>query len=236
MYVYGRIRHGFFCKWLYSKGARRIYERTRDGTWCLWVPTNTTSDRYITRSKVNNFQKTEVHADSIPEDSVIISVKQQESKIMIETKKEAGEETDRGRTSSLSYTKTIYSNAITQSFFCYNISLHNGHIISDGSYGNGKATYAFVAQYQKFLGRFKDLDFSKLLYCTGQVRGSLNDINAYRAELTGILAAINHTNELCARYDITVGTCTVYCDNKGALGAAFGHKRPTPRWSSYDLI
>jgi len=32
------------------------------------------------------------------------------------------------------------------------------------------------------------------------------------------------------------GACTLYCDNKGALLAAFGHKRPTPRWASYDLI
>jgi hypothetical protein len=28
----------------------------------------------------------------------------------------------------------------------------------------------------------------------------------------------------------------LYCDCKGALSAAFGHKRPTPRWSSFDII
>lgn len=32
------------------------------------------------------------------------------------------------------------------------------------------------------------------------------------------------------------GTCTIYCNNKGALIAAFGHKRPTPRWTCYDIV
>jgi hypothetical protein len=58
--------------------------------------------------------------------------------------------------------------------------------------------------------------------------------NAYRAELAGILAAINFTNDVCTSMKITSGTCKLYCVNKGALSASFGHKWPHPQWSSYD--
>ena len=28
----------------------------------------------------------------------------------------------------------------------------------------------------------------------------------------------------------------MYCDNKGALSASFGWKKPNPRWASYDIV
>lgn len=68
------------------------------------------------------------------------------------------------------------------------------------------------------------------------VEGSTEDQHSYRAELGGILNAIETTNQLCRKANITTGSCTLYCDSKGALHAAFGSKRPTPRWTSYDLV
>jgi hypothetical protein len=74
------------------------------------------------------------------------------------------------------------------------------------------------------------------IHFSGTVDGSEEDINSYRAELSGIMAAVEYTNTICNKYGISSGICTIYCDNKGALMASFGHKRPTPRWSSYDLV
>jgi hypothetical protein len=70
------------------------------------------------------------------------------------------------------------------------------------------------------------------------VEGSKWDLNSYWAELRGILAAIElFTNDTpCSITNIYNGQFTLYCDSKGALYAAFGHKRPTPRWSSFNLV
>lgn len=65
---------------------------------------------------------------------------------------------------------------------------------------------------------------------------SVSDSNSYRGELAGLLGAITLVNTLCHQHNITGGLCTIYCDNKGALAASFGSKRPVPRWSSYDLV
>ena len=36
--------------------------------------------------------------------------------------------------------------------------------------------------------------------------------------------------------NIKEGTCTIGCDNKGALSSSFGWKKPRPKWSLYDLV
>jgi hypothetical protein len=74
------------------------------------------------------------------------------------------------------------------------------------------------------------------IHLSGQVDGTAEDIHSYRAELMGILAAIEYTNTLCIQLGVSTGSCTIYCDNKGDLQASFGHKRPTPRWSSFDVV
>jgi len=48
--------------------------------------------------------------------------------------------------------------------------------------------------------------------------------------------AITVTNELCKKYNVTTGKCTLGVDNKGALATTFGWRRPNPRWASYDLV
>jgi hypothetical protein len=126
--------------------------------------------------------------------------------------------------------------SVSKSYFLYQIRLHNGIIVSDGSYKDSKATFAFLAQPIKHSCSFRALDWDSLLYSAGHVDDSDEDTNAYRAELAGILAAITFTNSLCHEANVHDGTCTLYCDNKGALAASFGHKRPHPSWSSYDLV
>jgi hypothetical protein len=49
------------------------------------------------------------------------------------------------------------------------------------------------------------------------------------------LAALKYTNTLCTKTQ-TVGSCTLSCDNKGALAASFGWKTPNPNWKCFDIV
>lgn len=118
----------------------------------------------------------------------------------------------------------------------YNILLNNGKLFSDGSSNGGRATYAVVVQPPEFDCPLSQVNYESFVHFSGKVEGSDDDIHSYRAELAGILAAIEYTNTICLKFGIVKGKCTLYCDNKGALAASFGHKRPTPRWTSYDLV
>lgn len=101
--------------------------------------------------------------------------------------------------------------------------MNHGAVYSNGSYDNGKATYAILAQPQKVYASLDEVDYDKLFYSSGLVEGSDWDMNSYHAELKGILAAIDSTNNLCCKLQILLGRCTrtLYCDSKGALSAAF---------------
>jgi hypothetical protein len=90
-----------------------------------------------------------------------------------------------------------------------------------------KATYAILAQPYVTVDKLDDIDWETMLSETGTVEGSAEDLHSYRAELRGILAAIMFTNNICYTASVNKGACTLYGDNKGALCAAFGHKRPT---------
>jgi hypothetical protein len=114
--------------------------------------------------------------------------------------------------------------------------MHNGVIFSDGSYANGRSSFAWVAQPPQFHVPLSAVDFTSFWWNSDMVNGPADEQNSYRAELGGILDAIVHTNELCKEANISQGSCTIYCDSKGALAASFGAKHPTPRWSSFDLV
>ena len=52
----------------------------------------------------------------------------------------------------------------------------------------------------------------------------------------GILAAVVFANNATRTHQIEDGTCTMICDNKGALASAFGYRHINPRWKCYDLL
>ena len=54
------------------------------------------------------------------------------------------------------------------------------------------------------------------------IPGAKQDHSSYRGELGGVLPAVVVTNELCGKYNLTTGKCTLGCDNKGALASSFG--------------
>ena len=108
--------------------------------------------------------------------------------------------------------------------FIDSIREKKGQIVSDGSSKDGRSTSAFVVLP------------SKIINGSNTVPGEPKDQHSYRGELAGILASICYTNKICENHRVRNGACTMYCDNKGALCAAFGWKEPNPRWSSYDLV
>jgi hypothetical protein len=67
------------------------------------------------------------------------------------------------------------------------------------------------------------------------VPGQPIDQSSYRGELGGILAALTYTNKIC-REAQTEGTCTLACDNEGALAASFGWKTPNPNWKGFGIV
>jgi hypothetical protein len=219
---------------LYSSQTGLVYERkSAQSRWQSWKPQHRPA-RYNTRSQTQTYIADSV-GDGIPDDAVPISIIKESNTIKITHRRHRRIEVNVNNDQMRPTAANTTINTRTQ-FFMYNIILNNGAIFSDGSYDNGVASYAILLQPQRQYHSLQEINFDDLVYCSDTVDGSQWDLNSYRAELRGILAAIEFTNDLCSRTNITNGTCTLYCDSKDALYAAFGHKRPTPRWSSFDLV
>jgi len=224
-----------YSRWLFSNRTGLLYERrSYKQQWHTWAPHHNRA-RYSTRSNSRTF-KEHLTVDNTPDDTSPVSVAHNRGLVTI-TSTQAPVPCDHmGPTDRpVAFHTTPHMDPKTRRFM-YNILLDNGIIFSDGSFHNHKASYAVLAQPCGTWNSITDIDYDQLFYHSGLVTGSEWDINSYRAELQGILIAITITNDLCQSTGITCGKCTLYCDNKGALSAAFGHKRPTPKWSSYDLV
>ena len=112
------------------------------------------------------------------------------------------------------------------------ISQGEGSAVCDGSYKQGRSTATFVVQHEKMS---QEEARQKRHHQSVTVPGHPIDQSSYRGELGGILSTIAYTNELCKRTG-TEGTCTLACDNIGALSASFGWKTPNPNWKSFDIV
>ena len=109
-------------------------------------------------------------------------------------------------------------------------------VVSDGSHKKGHSTAGFVT-----VGKVKstrdEIELNSRVH--GQITlpsTNKKDHSSYRGELGGILAAIVYTNKVCKKHKVSAETCEIGLDNKGAIAAAFGWKRPNPRWSCYDIV
>ena len=111
-----------------------------------------------------------------------------------------------------------------ESIFARQIIQGNGITVSDSSYKSHRSSAAFTTAPEK------------AIQGSLTIPGNKNDQSSYRAELGGILASIVYTNKIATKYNITQGTCTMICDNKGALDSSFGFKQINPRWQCYDLL
>jgi hypothetical protein len=210
-----------------------VYERNGHARWQKWIKTQ--SSGRLTRASANQYTRGGL-AVEIPEESEIISIKQRDNSAFIRGQAGRCEINRQNLKLAAQHENQNGRNHHLIGYYLYNIQLHTGIIISDGSYAKDVMTFAYISQPIHHNTSLTNIDLDTLLYGSGHVTGDRLDSSSYRSELAGILAAITFTNGVCSQYKITQGACTIYCDNKGALSAAFGYKRPTPRWTSYDLV
>jgi hypothetical protein len=224
--------------WLYSPMLEEVYQKINGEQWMCWVRHHDSRRLHHTRAASNLFIARQP-VSYIPEDAVPASVHSEGNMVRLSSCPSTMgtyPSDNRGAVSGTLFTSSSDKDLSLLGYYIYNIHLHNGLIVSDGSYREGKASFAFLAQPKKFQCDLGDVNLDQLIYGRGHVDGSEHDTNAYRAELAGILSAITYTNRLCKDYKIAQGACTLCCDNMGALYASFGHKRPHPKWSSFDLV
>jgi hypothetical protein len=217
-----------YARWLYDPIHDVIYERKGSSCWRKWCKVQGLVRS--TRATANTYAGSEV-INLLPDTCTMVSIVRRGVNII---RQGLGEQMTSNRQRGTPQMARHHSKSGIH-YFLYHIQLNNGMIISDGSYDNGKMTYAYVAQ-PVYHEKMEDIDYSQLVHGAGHVSGDILDSNSYRAELAGMLAAIKFTSKMCTNYQVGKGICTIHCDNKGALSAVFGHKRPTPRWASYDLV
>jgi len=226
-------------KWTYSASTGNIHQRRDSSQWTIWTR-DTSLLRRRTRSAHNLF-RSGVSTTQLPTDSIIIGINRvSPNNISPQFLPNSCQRLRNIQHIPLDSTRVTDMSPLAdkrERLYLYNILMQNGKVFSDGSYSSGRATYAIVMQPNHLSVPLDEVDFHQLLWKAGNVPGtSKYDTNSYRAELAGILKALEFTNNLCNRANIQEGSRTLYCDDKGALLASFGSKRPTPRWASYDLL
>jgi hypothetical protein len=218
-------------KWIFSPTEHILYERQDSKQWLVWKPLREYR-RHRTRLSASIFKiSTQVKSNPLPHMRVVSVRRISRASVSVTAisspvHKESGSDNQRPPRLPQGSSKA----------FQYNIAMNNGIIFTDGSYSQGVSTFAWAAQPPQFRTPVTGVDYTSFAWFSDYVQGASEDQNSYRAELGGILAALLFTLEICQKENITKGSCTLICDSKGVLCAAFGTKRPTPRWSSYDLV
>jgi len=205
--------------WNVTNDQSTLYGKNKDNKWTVWKNITTRL-----RNMVYTNEHTEV--DELPNQvkPCTVRINAEEATIMslgnysvLEDDSEIQHETGwiLPRIAGSNYEEQIFIEKIRQG---------NGQIVSDGSCKDGRSTSAFVVLP------------NKAIQGSNTIPGEPKDQSSYRGELGGILASICYANKICENHNVPEGGCTMYCDNKGALCAAFGWKDPNPQWASYDLV
>ena len=204
-------------QWAISGNQQFIYQK-EDTIWKKWNK-ETSSNRH------QRYTNTEQNISTLPLDALPCAVGRTGDAIYLHSvgiHEAYHEETEHtpGWTESTLVTDPVYEEE-----YARNIAHNNGEIVADGSHKNQhRTTSAFVVLPEK------------MIHGANTIPGEWQDQSSYRGELGGIYTSIKYTNRICAEHHITNGKCTMYCDNKGALSASFGWKKPNPRWACYDLV
>jgi hypothetical protein len=129
--------------------------------WQSWIPHNT-QRRRSTRSQTRTYI---IHSevDAIPDDVVPISITHESDTIKIINRRDKHPQCVLSNNAWPIQSLTTSMNDPRIRFFLYNIILNNGVIFSDGSYDNGVASYAILAQHKRSYQSLQDIDFDQLL-------------------------------------------------------------------------
>lgn len=222
--------------WIYSDCNGMLYQRlTSEHSWDVWRPAME-NRRNRTRRSASYFVCSQQNVSQISGPMRLASIEYEGTRVRLLTTSRTvhHQSLPAGNLQGTPMTPARAGNI--QEVFKDNILMHNGIIYSDGSYENGRSSFAWAAQPPVFDTSITAVDFSSFWWNADLVHGDSDEQNSYRAELGGILDAILHTNALCRDENISQGSCTIFCDSKGALAASFGSRQPTPNWASFDLV
>jgi hypothetical protein len=216
-----------YAKWVFSTREHKLYENNDQQRWVIWRPTPETQ-HYRTRLSASLFTRSAHSITQLPDDVRLASVHCSNNRTV--SLISLGDYHHKIDTATTDHSRHPINPSYcgVDGIFQYNIIMNNGRIYTDGSYAHGISTYAWAAQPPYFDVPLTSVNYDSFQWQSDFVHGPTEEQHSYRAELGGILAAINYTNTICRRANITQGTCTLICDNKGALCAAFSTKRPTP--------
>ena len=205
--------------WILSNDNSKLYQKKSEKIWIEW-------ERRPTRNRNTRYTKTHITARRIPNQikPCTVTINNEEATITSIGYYETLEEDNELQHETGWILPRIAGNNQEEQKFIDAIREGKGQIVSDGSCKHGRSTSAFVVLP------------TKIIQGSNTIPGDPKDQNSYRGELGGILASICYTNKICENHEVNEGDCTMYCDNKGALCAAFGWKEPNPRWASYDLV
>ena len=201
-----------YSKWTIGRNGKYVFERNHDH-WRKWKRQK--CGRRRRQGMTYKFKKTvsAIEAGVIPitvniRDDNLISVLHKGKVISFEDEPE-----DRVTGWIL---PQVDSTDTDESIFARQLIQGNGITVSDSSYKNHRSSASFTTAPEK------------AIQGSLTIPGNKNDQSSYRAELGGILASIVYTNKIAKKYDIPQGTCTMICDNKGALDSSFGFKQINP--------
>ena len=106
----------------------------------------------------------------------------------------------------------------------------DGKMVSDGSFDPN--TKMGTCAY-----RIENCDRRTLAQGVCKVPGDCDDVNSYRAELTGIFLMMVIVEMTCTHFEITEGLMTLACDSKSGLDTSMNNLlRPSCKWKHYDLL
>ena len=216
--------------WSLSNTNGKIYQKVKNG-WIVWDK----SDNRRSRRAGCTYHETEVVSPSLGEGTyapITIKFEGDIIKIISKGRYDVPPMDSIAEEAPWYLPSTSTVGEVEKNLYLQKITEGEGSVVCDGSYKEGRSTATFVVQHEK-MTRVEARD--KLHYQSVTIPGHPIDQSSYRGELGGILASIAYTNEICQR-ERTEGTCTLACDNKGALSASFGWKTPNPNWKCFDIV
>lgn len=162
--------------WTFSPSSERVYEKQDFSDTCrTWKP-DLARMRYRTRTNGRTFVPGHVVHD-LPPDTVPISIKINSGKLSIIAKWQDCDRTQIEASGLTSSSPETQLTPLTQTF-AYNIIMNNGIIFSDGSYDEGVAAYAIVAQ-PNIPTSLAEVDYDSVLHDSGTVEGAQGEMNSY---------------------------------------------------------
>ena len=211
-------KYNLHYQWAIGEDQNVIYQKEEE-KWNIW-------EKEDLNDRNQKYSPTEVSTEELPDEARPCTVRRRGDMIHLQSVRHHEEYHDDEDFNTPGWTEPhLTTDQEHEAEYARRIKENNSESVSNGSYKNRhRTTSAFVVLPDK------------KIHGANTIPGEWQDQSSYRGKLEGILTSIMYTNSICKHYNITKEKCRMYCDNKGALSASFGWKRPNPRWSCYDLV